>query len=281
MDRILLASDLTARSEQAIARACRLARQHHAALRLVHVVDPDASVADRALARTRLHDQVEPHVGAPQGAELEFASTILAGETAAELVEEAGTFAPDLVVIGGHARPRLRDALFGTTATRLLQHLDAPLLAVRGDAAAPYRRLLIALEGDENACLLRTAAAIARPSDVFVVHATDAPLDTLFGDGELAEPAERLQTRRVRDAFAAGLLPDQARITAICQEAEPLDLLGSTWTEARPELLVMGTHGRTGLARLLRGSEANAALIGYPADILVMRTSAPAVSRPV
>ena len=273
MDRILLASDLTARSEAAIARACRLARQYHAALRIVHVLDPAASVADRALARTRLHDQVAPHLGAPQGAELELAIAIHAGDAASALLEDAGRFSPDLVVIGGHDRPRLRDVIFGTTASRLLQHLDAPLLAVRGDAASPYRRLLIALEGDEDAALLRTAFAIARPSDIFVVHATDAPLAALVGEGDLTEPAERPQTRQVDDALAAaGLGPDQVRISAIVQEAEPLDLLGTTWAEARPDLLVMGSHGRSGIARLLRGSEAGAALLGYPADILVMRT---------
>ena len=275
MDRILLASDLTAGSAQATARACRLARRHRAALRVVHVLDAGASVADRALARTRLHDTVAPQAGAPQGAELEFAITILAGETVGELLDEIGTYGPDLVVIGGHDRPRLRDALFGTTATRLLQHLDAPLLAVRGDAAAPYRRLLVALGGDEEAGLLRTAFAIARPSDVCVVHAADAPLDRLFDDGEVVAAGERLHSDRVRDALAAaGLAADAVRITAICRQADPLELVGSSWAEARPDLLVMGTHGRGGIARLLQGSEAGAALIGYPADMLVMRTRA-------
>jgi universal stress protein A len=53
-----------------------------------------------------------------------------------------------------------------------------------------------------------------------------------------------------------------------------MDVIMRAWTKVRPDLVVMGTHGRTGIAHLLHGSLAESALLGCPSDMLIMRTSA-------
>jgi nucleotide-binding universal stress UspA family protein len=54
-------------------------------------------------------------------------------------------------------------------------------------------------------------------------------------------------------------------------EGNPADEILRHATEARSDLIVLGTHGRTGLERLLMGSVAEKVLRGAPCSVLVVK----------
>jgi len=59
-------------------------------------------------------------------------------------------------------------------------------------------------------------------------------------------------------------------------EGNPADEVLRHATEARSDLIVLGTHGRTGLERLLMGSVAEKVLRGAPCSVLVVKMRKPA-----
>lgn len=277
MKRILVAADRAEGSKHAIGRACRMARATGAELRIVSAVSEKASDDDVINARRRIHEQTEIYPGIPQGIELDLSIRLPTGEAAEEILEEADRFRPDLIILGAHGEPRLRDVIFGTTASRVVREASAPVLVVQNDDALPYRKVMAAIDEEAAEGVLDVAFGIATAEDLFVVHAFSGTKIGLFGDDELLEDVRTVNDvliLKVRQkARAASAASAAVHVHNMIEEGDAMEVIMRAWTALRPDLLVMGTHGRAGLARALRGSYAESALLGCPSDILVIRTA--------
>ena len=119
------------------------------------------------------------------------------------------------------------------------------------------------------------AEALAKQSGarLVVVHVEEPPL--AYGGGELyyglPEPnSERIRAmlEAIRPADAA--VPCEHRLTM----GDPAGEVVRLATDEGAEMIVMGTHGRTGLTRLLMGSVAEAIVRRAPCPVLVYREAA-------
>ena len=119
------------------------------------------------------------------------------------------------------------------------------------------------------------AEALARQSHarLLIVHVEEPPL--AYGAGELyyglPEPSsERIQKmlEDVRPCDQA--VPFAHRLTI----GDPAGEIVRLAEDERAEMIVMGTHGRTGMTRLLMGSVAEAVVRRSPCPVLVYRESA-------
>jgi len=145
-------------------------------------------------------------------------------------------------------------------------------------------------DGDEaiRAALARKAES---PSlELHFVYAADATnLPDAFGelefdsDAELVDHARKLVLQRVeRGASARGLPWAEGGLGVVHVEpGKPVALLLSLCERYGAELLIVGTHGRRGLDRLMVGSVAEALLRQAACDVLVARTSVSAATRPL
>jgi universal stress protein A len=144
-----------------------------------------------------------------------------------------------------------------------------------------YRRILLAVDlTEESAHVTRRALALAQAfdSEVHVIHVIE-PLSLAYGGDvpmDLSAVQEQIQTQ------AKSQLTEFARCIGIPQERQHL-VFGRPETEIhrlarelKIGLVVIGSHGRHGLALLL-GSTANSVLHGAPCDVLAVRvgTDAP------
>jgi universal stress protein A len=143
-----------------------------------------------------------------------------------------------------------------------------------------YRRILLAIDlTEESAHVTRRALALARAfeSEVHLVHVIE-PLSLAYGGDvpmDLSAVQEQIQSQ------AKSQLTDFARCIGIPGERQHL-VFGRPETEihrlARElsiGLVVIGSHGRHGLALLL-GSTANSVLHGAPCDVLAVRVGSDA-----
>jgi universal stress protein A len=105
---------------------------------------------------------------------------------------------------------------------------------------------------------------------LLIVHVEEPPL--AYGGGELyyglPEPnSERIQ-RMLEDVKPVDpAVPYEHRLTMGDPAAEVVRIA----EEEKPEMIVMGTHGRTGLTRLLMGSVAEAIVRRSPCPVLTYR----------
>lgn len=275
--RILIASDLEPGSANALRRAVAIASKSGAELRILHVLATPLSEDLQGAAQGAARDRLEAELGKLTGREADGESgptiRLCHGKPADVILQQAERFDPDLVVLGAHGEPRLRDALFGTTAGHVIREAAQPVLIARDDPGRAYRRMLIAVDDEAAEQVLELALAFAAPDEVYIVHAFGSVAEALAGAVDVIEDVRAEQDALVaklrQKAAASGRQP--ARIETIVEEGDPMDAIMRAWKKVEPDLVVMGTHGRTGIARLLRGSVAETALLGCPCDMLILR----------
>lgn len=142
--RIVYASDFSRASNRAFAVAIDFARQHKAALTIVHVLmpilpgGPDVPISAVALAelqrgtRTWAERQGQRLVARAAAAGVRAVATVVEGNPAAEIVRSARRARAGLIVIGTHGRTGLPRLVLGSVADRVVRTATMPVLTVRG-----------------------------------------------------------------------------------------------------------------------------------------------------
>lgn len=126
---------------------------------------------------------------------------------------------------------------------------------------------------------LEHAEAIAkqRHARLVILHVEEPPL--AYGGGELyyglPEPSSErimgmLEEVRPRDASVA--------FVHMLTMGDPAAEIVRVAEEEKADMIVLGTHGRTGMSRLLMGSVAEAVVRRSPAPVLVYRETAKLVA---
>lgn len=280
---ILVASDLSARSDRALARSFRLAKELGGGVRVLHVVDgglPDElkthsiEWARHALARET--ETLAERTGV--AATLD----VRAGHPASEIVAGAHACGADLIVVGVHDRASLAAKSFAeTTAGRVLKTCHLPMLLVASEPAGPYRQATIGVDFSMfSRRAVREAVRVAPAACVRLVHAYRVPFQGFLAGGETAQEIAHGQ-RLEFDAFLQdemdalqqraqrmGLAP--GNVETILREGAPADVLRDVCAESGADLLVVATHGRTGLSRAIWGSVAADILDNPPCDVLAV-----------
>jgi nucleotide-binding universal stress UspA family protein len=131
---------------------------------------------------------------------------------------------------------------------------------------------------------LRLGAALARQraAPLMVVHgverppvdATAIPVGLSGWEGDLLAAAEERLAREVRPLEEAGLVVEQRVVLG-----SPSPTIRDAIASARPELVVMGTHGRKGAARLFLGSVAENVVRAAECPVLVTGEGVPDLER--
>ena len=113
---------------------------------------------------------------------------------------------------------------------------------------------------------------------VYVMHAYQLPV-VGFPDGVLlptAEIASRIVTWAQSElaACVARRKESSVEIVPILKQADPRDAVISTAEDLSADLVVMGTHGRHGLARALIGSVAESVVRTSPVPVMTVHAAA-------
>ena len=277
---ILAATDFSERSDRAVRRAAMLARESGARLMIVHVVDDDRDAriveAESVVARAMLGEMKDGLAGGtPCEARVEM------GDPFDGIIRTARACAADLVVMGAHRRQFLRDIFVGTSIERVTRSRVAPVLMVNAEPAAPYRRALLGVDlSDHSAYALRFAreAGLLAHADVALAHAFDA-----MGKGQLnfaGVEREKIQeyvsqveagARAEVEAFFARHNPEGPPPLAISvAEGPPAVVVSAVAHSMGADLVIMATHGISGLAKLLLGSVTEALMRDLDRDILAV-----------
>ncbi|MBV8209007.1 MAG: universal stress protein [Burkholderiaceae bacterium] len=150
-NRILVATDGSQTSEQAIAHAARLAKDQHAQLRIVHAIEqsrlafaaagPVAVDLEGILDALRKSGQAALERGRSVAREAGVEAQIaLIGEDAIDdrvamvLAAEARRWQADLIVLGTHGRRGIHHLLMGSVAEAVARVAPAHVLLVRAEA---------------------------------------------------------------------------------------------------------------------------------------------------
>jgi nucleotide-binding universal stress UspA family protein len=275
---ILMASDLSARSDRALQRALALARRRGASLEVMHVVDDSLPPAIREQQASDARALIAQLLGAiPGSAEVRTTIEIARGSAHDAILERAASINADLIVLG-ITRYSVYELFHGTTAERVVRLSRFPVLLVKEPAIEGYSRVLIASDGSPAALrAMATAIAVAPDAEFFLLHAIHVPFKGLLGpEAQQSVRAEKAAhfDRTLKNEFQSqvenvGIEPP--KWTTVIEDGEIHTVIRDQISKLRPGLLALGTHGRAGLRHLLIGSVAANMLSDPPVDVIVVK----------
>lgn len=183
----------------------------------------------------------------------------------------------DVVVVGASRHGALGRALLGTAAQRVIRASPVPVLVARRDLGEPLRRVLLTTDLSELSAgvheraldtvegLLPGRALVLRSLAVIYSGMLPPPLTV----GALAH-----QAHTELAAFLAARRPRAARVEPAARIGPPAHEIAAEAAEWDADLLVLGTHARHGVDRLVAGSVAETALTAVECNVLVVPVAA-------
>lgn len=304
--RIVVAVDGSAIADAALVQALYLSRALHAALCVIHVIDafPVYNLAMgidfdrcRELFRSEGLGILENAQKTAQtlnvAIETQLVEIIDSAKKVSEKVIETvrGTKA-DLLVLGTHGRRGFRRLILGSVAEEALRISPVPVLLVRADeGSADYyrqkqgfscKRIVAAVDGSETSTqALDRAIELARAFDasLSILHvAHEYTSRDFFFAKQLLEYQESVKQRGVQILEHAGQACKEQGIKARTELIEITDKQDGISTQiinsvlsCKADLLVIGTHGRSGINRFLIGSVAEETARIAPIPVLLVR----------
>ncbi len=284
--RILVATDLTERSKRALGRGFLLAKELEASLFVAHVVDEKLPATAKAeaidQATKTLSREVEEAIAAT-GVEATF--EVLVGRPDTEIPKLTGSSDIDLAILGVDDSFARQNRTFAeTTAGRILLSSQTATLLVKVDPHQAYRQTVVGVDFSVySRAAIRQALQVAPSANLHLVHAYQLPFQGFLAradiGGEVAY-AERLEFNAFiqeemdaleKRAERLGALSGYIRKTV--EEGDPRVVLRAACARVNAELLVIGTHARTGVSEAIWGSVATDILQNPPCDLLIVRPS--------
>lgn len=266
-ERVLVPLDGSRLAEASLPLATALAHRLGSVLVLVHAVedDPpddvhgDVHLASRDDAQTYLDRwrglclaeglEVEVHVTTPRSPDV-----------ARAIVALADRFDCGLVAMCAHGRRSVRDRLLGPIAQRALQGGGLPIMlrtaGASADRPAEIRHILMAVDFRHDLTVALgdlVALAIGFDASVTLLHAIDAgttglPARMLPNSSfELSERARAAAQQRLAE-LASQLEGQHVRVDTVVSTSDPDDAILDEAERRNADLIVLVTHGRTGVA---------------------------------
>lgn len=205
---------------------------------------------------------------------------VLVGDPADAILAVAAEESPAMIVMATHGATGLRRVLFGSVAQAVLRDAAVPVLVVHPFrpggllkplkvGGTPIRRILVPVDPDGFA--VAALPAVQRLAERFdaalvLVHAMDA-----------SRGAHLERLRRMADPLEKEGIPVDFRF----QQGDPVESILRLAEKEDVDLVVMASHGRRGLSRLLRGSVTEAVLRKSERPLLVVPAARARARRPV
>jgi nucleotide-binding universal stress UspA family protein len=293
--RVLLATDGSPAANRAVDLVAGIAWPEGSAVQVVQATEIGAAVlagpwpaagygqVDRLEAELRQEAQgtVEETRDRLIRPGLEVTAAVLPGRAATVIVDAAKQAGADLIVMGSRGHGTIESMLLGSVSAEVIDHAPVPVLIARGRS---IDRIVVAWDGSAGA---RTAADLLTKWPVFarssirVVTVADIEVQWWTGLPEAGAETSAIlldaadESRRAADSLVAGLTDElrTAGFGAVGERREG-DAAAEIIAAARAsdaDLIVTGTHGRTGLKRLVLGSVARNVLHHATCSVLIAR----------
>lgn len=300
--RILLALDGSAGAETARSLVEHLAWPDPSRVDAVHVVEPVWSMLavptvsfggpmEEVMGAQEIKREIEDSVAGLPRSGLTVETHVVVGRPANVITETATHLGSDLIVMGSRGRGTIASMVLGSVSAEVAHDAPCPVLVARTPRVS---RVMVALDGTPSSD--RVVAAVAASSwltgatiDVVTVALSTVPgPGVMFADAfgssmawyEDAVVAARREGETCVTEAADRLVAAGLRATGRVLEGDPAATLVETAAHDGVDLLVVGTHARTGMRAVILGSVARNVLVHTKASVLVVHQTEVAVPGP-
>lgn len=290
---ILVPTDGSAHAERAARHAVALAEAFDATVTALGVADLQRAAG--AFSAGGIDDEFRERVRSGSVSAVEDAAAladdrvsvetaVVDGDPAEAIVEYADEGEFDAIAMGTHGRRGLSRLVFGSVARYVVRHTARPVLTAREtdtDPVIDYADVLVPTDGSDAAeAAVDHGLAVAGAFDatVHAVHVVD--LSGMTTGSGVEPPTQRVERQTEAGEAAVEAVAERARdegldaTTTVIHGFPSADLLDYV-DEEGVDLVAMGTHGRTGIDRVLLGSTTERLLTRSPVPVLAVHREGP------
>lgn len=288
LKKIIVGHDLEVGGETALRSALVLANRCDSALRLVHVVEPlhYYQRMSHPLTLPYTLEEISQKAGVrlqalaanPEFAGLHVEYEVRGGKRFVELIIAARAWQADLIVVGGGSTTE--EPFLGTTSERILRKALLPVMVAKKLLSSEAKTFLVPT--DFSACA-RSAAeealmlAKSFSGRVVFFHVLDSYSSfTIAYAHELgiAVPTPPPSPEEIEpewEAFLSGLPLEKVDWEKCSEEGETASTIVHQAKRIQADMIVIGTHGRSGSPHLLLGSVAEKVVRSASCSVLTIR----------
>lgn len=296
LSKIVVGTDFSRQAKLAIDHGMAMARHAGADVVLMHALsmpEPDYAmpypVTTPAVyveqveqivkdARSNLENLRERLLG--QGVEL---SHVFANEMADRgLVAVAKDTNADLIIVGSHGRTGIARFLIGSVAEKVARHAHCDVMVARDAApAGGYQRILVPVDFSEmsDQAVARAAELVEPGGRVDLLHCWQLPGGSITYWGSVG-PGLGESIRRGAAEFGRKCIDkvgtDKAEFSLAIEEGDARHTIEKRAESGDYDLVVMGSHGRKGVNRVLLGSVSESVVRHLKGAVYIVRGQASA-----
>lgn len=198
------------------------------------------------------------------------------------ITETAERIGADLIVMGTRGLTGLKHVLLGSVAERTIRMAPCPVMTVKDtlQVTEPARLRTILIPIDFSECshralaLARSLARAARPAHLILIHAYFLPLESEMLAEQVRETLLKTVSQRAAERLERMLVEvqdDGVSADFVGYPGRPESVIVDVASDQDADLIVMGTHGQSGLAHVLVGSVAERVLRTAPCPVITVK----------
>jgi nucleotide-binding universal stress UspA family protein len=279
---ILVAIDGSESSHHALRQTIPLARAEQSSIRVISVVPPYQGELRLVGVKQHVSDLLtDPYRRALATAEdaaretgTRIYTTLEAGDPHEKIVEIAEAQGCDLIVVGVRGHNPAEELLMGSMTERVIGFSHTDVLVVPLGKNLATDNILIAIDGStESKRAVDLAFRFHRSygSQLTILAVADVP-PHIYGIS--AEVADEIIVKARKELEQVKIKSQEEDIIAelLLHEGDPSHVITDIARKRNSNLILMGSHGRSGLKRLLMGRVTERVIGRAPCPVLVART---------
>jgi nucleotide-binding universal stress UspA family protein len=276
---ILVPVDFSETSKLALQFAARFATHSHASLLVLHVVP--VLLGGRFLPNTHLCKVARNDLEAFAKKHLRHVShkiLIEEGSAFQQICKIAESHNSDMIIMSTHGYTGYKHTLLGSTAERVIRYSPCPTFVLGANVRSPkasFKKILVPVDFSRNSIpLLKFAVAFAQTNQarVSLCHTVELPLypPQDAPDMEALTKAMIKQSEgKLKTLF--NKLPAKIRGSRSIRVGDAFDEIAHEARARKSDLIIISTHGYTGIQHMLLGSTTEKVLRSAPCPVLVKR----------
>jgi len=250
LEKLLLPTDGSKFSEGSIREAISLAKNCSSKIFVLSVVEMNPEfealapeIIEKMEKETRQHLESVKSRALKEGVDCEI--IVHEGEEPYQyIVAEAAKRKVEMIIMGRRGRTGLKRLMMGSVTARVIGHSPCKVLVIPETAKVSYRNILIATDGSKYS----DAAALEAISIAKRCGSDLIALSVATKDKDL--PSAKKSVEKISQiAEKEGL-----KSKTMTPRGTPYNVIVETAEKKNADVIVVGSHGRTGLERLLMGS---------------------------
>jgi nucleotide-binding universal stress UspA family protein len=290
--KILFPTDFSSCAESAFSHAAYLAARYEAELHILHVLvwaytdgDSPMDYIERGIsqeAKLELAQLMGKSYKLPKQAEFQMIHTQVPGGSAhSAILEYVAHNDIDLIVMGTHGRTGLDRLMMGSVSERVVQMSTCPVLTVHeaeAEAHMAVERMLVPIDFSEyTKPALMYAKSLAETYDagIELMHVVqEAVLPVVYGIETFYPNMPHIldRSQELIEALIKEVGLDRERVTIKVELGHAVDRIVAHAQESDTDLIVMATHGLTGIRHLLMGSVAEKVVRMAPCPVFSIKS---------